>query len=229
MHSYLYPYTCSCIHTPTPTHSAMHPLSIQPCTQPMHPYTHAHTHPYTQSRSYAYIRPCTHAYTHVYAHTSTHTRAPTDSHCATGLKCMQRNNMEPVPGCNSGGVKGHDYCYDPKSMTLLNLGVSAHTLGSLHNCQGDCDSDANCMKGLLCYQRNANEAVPGCTPGGAGDKSGYDYCYVPPAKCTDIVGCAVAETCRTTTTQQCAKCKTGYKLDNGAADSCQLIGEASRR
>eukprot|EP00980_Cylindrotheca_fusiformis_P024826 scaffold12540_cov105-Cylindrotheca_fusiformis.AAC.5 len=42
-------------------------------------------------------------------------------------------------------------------------------------CQGDCDSDSDCDEGLACFQRNANEAIPGCR-GGLDDDSAHDYC-----------------------------------------------------
>lgn len=43
-------------------------------------------------------------------------------------------------------------------------------------CTGDCDNDRDCAAGLTCYQRNGRGRVPGCSPGGAGDVNGYDYC-----------------------------------------------------
>ena len=46
----------------------------------------------------------------------------------------------------------------------------------LGECQGDCDSNADCATGLTCMQRNGVEPVPGCV--GLGD-SGSDYCYDP--------------------------------------------------
>merc|ERR1712072_1515865 len=105
-----------------------------------------------------------------------------DSHCKTGLKCFQRGGKQPVPGCQSGGkgdVSGHDYCYNPKSVMLLNLGGSAHTTGKLNQCQGDCDSDSHCATGLKCFQRNGKAPVPSCKSGGSGDYQNYDYCIDP--------------------------------------------------
>ena len=50
----------------------------------------------------------------------------------------------------------------------------------LQECAGDCDVDADCEAGLICYQRNtANQAVPGCL-GGDEDPSLTDYCTYPP-------------------------------------------------
>jgi len=36
-----------------------------------------------------------------------------DSQCAAGLKCFQRDNLTPVPGCKGAGTKNWDYCYKP--------------------------------------------------------------------------------------------------------------------
>jgi len=41
-----------------------------------------------------------------------------DSNCQGDLKCFQRDDNTPVPGCNfgnAGDVKGWDYCYDPRA------------------------------------------------------------------------------------------------------------------
>jgi hypothetical protein len=46
------------------------------------------------------------------------------------------------------------------------------------NCDGDCDSDDDCLDGLKCFQRDGNEEVPGCV----GDQEafyGKDFCYNP--------------------------------------------------
>ena len=51
--------------------------------------------------------------------------------------------------------------------------VSHYPLGL---CQGDCDTDSECQTGLICYQRNSGDPVPGCT----GDlNSRTDFCIYP--------------------------------------------------
>jgi hypothetical protein len=46
-----------------------------------------------------------------------------DSQCAAGLKCFQRSNGEPIPGCKGPGhAKDWDYCYDPKTANSLLVG-----------------------------------------------------------------------------------------------------------
>jgi uncharacterized surface protein with fasciclin (FAS1) repeats len=47
-------------------------------------------------------------------------------------------------------------------------------------CEGDCDSDDDCMDDYVCFKRRKNsfKKVPGCR-GGRSDKSGTDYCVDP--------------------------------------------------
>lgn len=45
----------------------------------------------------------------------------------------------------------------------------------LGECEGDCDRDSDCARGLVCFQRTGRQAVPGCT----GDRNSYqnrDFC-----------------------------------------------------
>lgn len=53
------------------------------------------------------------------------------------------------------------------------------SLFPLQVCQGDCDNDDMCDFGLICYQRDANEPVPGCL-GGDSFSSNSDFCIVDP-------------------------------------------------
>lgn len=56
-------------------------------------------------------------------------------------------------------------------------------LGNCGLCHGDCNSDADCKDGLMCFSRGSGEMtpVPGCISGGEDDKPGMDYCYSPSA------------------------------------------------
>jgi hypothetical protein len=49
----------------------------------------------------------------------------------------------------------------------------------LQLCEGDCDNDGHCAEGLICFQRDENQAVPGCI-GGDTDIERTDYCIVDP-------------------------------------------------
>jgi len=128
-----------------------------------------------------------------------------DEDCALGLICFQRTSNEDVPGCIGGesDAEKTDYCildpfgpgYGPSSspvsapnapitrpvgdpLRIQNLGWEPPT--PLPECAGDCDVDADCEVGLICYQRNTpNEVIPGCL-GGDEDPSLTDYCTYPP-------------------------------------------------
>jgi hypothetical protein len=82
-------------------------------------------------------------------------------------------------------VSGSGCGYDQENIwtsteALMNLGGSGCTASSpCGECQGDCDSDSDCHGGLVCFQRDGLEVVPGCQAGGSGDVSGYDYCHAP--------------------------------------------------
>ncbi|KAL3927051.1 MAG: hypothetical protein SGBAC_013240, partial [Bacillariaceae sp.] len=100
-----------------------------------------------------------------------------DSDCGPGLKCFQRIQNTPVPGC-SGGLEdksNSDYCIPIEQPPV----VVIETTSPLGLCEGDCDSNDDCGNGLVCYQRSEYEHVPGCT-GGTADGSRTDYC-VPKA------------------------------------------------
>ena len=47
----------------------------------------------------------------------------------------------------------------------------------LKECQGDCDSNDECIDDLVCLQRDAGEVVPGCL--GSDETSKTDYCIHP--------------------------------------------------
>jgi hypothetical protein len=103
-----------------------------------------------------------------------------DTDCKGGLKCWQRNNKVAAHGCKSGGkgdVNTYDYCYSPSAMH--SKGVSGCTTKSkCSKCQGDCDRDTDCQKGLKCFQRNDSKLVPGCKGGTVLDVRSWDYCYL---------------------------------------------------
>jgi hypothetical protein len=117
-----------------------------------------------------------------------------DSDCAGGLKCMQRNGNQPVPGCVGSGFVGEDFCYDPNHANGYYYGTQPgyNGQGMMYGqelrftnqcddgecgiCEGDCDSDSDCANGLICYTRSGNEIVPGCIGNGY---YGTDFCAMP--------------------------------------------------
>jgi hypothetical protein len=61
---------------------------------------------------------------------------------------------------------------------ILDIVTNNPALGSLKECQGDCDNDSECQAGLKCFNRDKKQPVPGCS----GDKDSYagtDFCYKP--------------------------------------------------
>lgn len=80
-----------------------------------------------------------------------------------GINCCARrgrnSSYEHIP------VLGND-----KLMLIDDVGRSAT---DLKMCQGDCDKDSDCQKGLHCMERDAKEPVPGCD---GEPRDGWDYC-----------------------------------------------------
>lgn len=94
----------------------------------------------------------------------------TNADCDYSLVCFERDDFAPVPGCNGEGEEHFDYCVLP---SLMDHGDKA--VQSLGLCQGDCDSDADCDPGLVCFQRDDYTPVPGCNGEGV---ENYDYCVL---------------------------------------------------
>ena len=111
-----------------------------------------------------------------------------DNDCEGEFVCFQRDAGDPVPGCyvgNGDSLNNHyDYCVRPQTYVSSNQLAFKGNNGSpssafpLEQCQGDCDSDSDCADGLVCFQRDPNEEVPGCE-GGLDDSSSADYCIAP--------------------------------------------------
>jgi len=103
-----------------------------------------------------------------------------NSECEGDLVCFERIGEEEVPGC-SGTVEGSfDFCVPPihNGIPVLDwVGHSSPDGSPLKVCQGDCDTDAECGEGLVCFQRNDYDAVPGCFGSGVED---HDYCIIDP-------------------------------------------------
>jgi len=108
-----------------------------------------------------------------------------DADCSPGLKCFQRSGFTSVPGCSSGGSGDRedvDYCAgsptnsDNEEVEKVEIEDVAGDLDDdelLGKCEGDCDDDDECAENLVCFQRDADEPVPGC---GGSPQSGWDYC-----------------------------------------------------
>jgi hypothetical protein len=104
-----------------------------------------------------------------------------DIQCFGDLTCFMRTGYQPVPGCSGLGVYGKDYCYKPQvsnSLTFLANEQKHAYMYPLGKCKGQCFTDSDCIKGLKCFLRRANESVPGCIGDGVLGK-GYCYAFSP--------------------------------------------------
>ena len=102
-----------------------------------------------------------------------------------GLVCLLRDagTFLDIPGCSgvaedTAAGDSIDYCVKPRWDFLEIVGNNKvpPEAWPLQECQGDCDSDADCDGGLKCFKRDAQEPIVGCY--GKGIK-GEDYCYNP--------------------------------------------------
>ncbi|CAB9506232.1 expressed unknown protein [Seminavis robusta] len=108
-----------------------------------------------------------------------------DSDCGDNLKCFHRHAGDPLPLCNiAEGEVTHrtDYCVPigaPESLLgppLTVVGNNGDGPFPLGKCQGDCDTNAECQEGLICFQRNAGQPVPGCR---GSHNARTDFCIDP--------------------------------------------------
>ena len=98
-----------------------------------------------------------------------------DSECSPGLRCFQRTDTTSIPECSGEGRSGTDYCFDRPPNYLVNIDNDLGA-GQYGLCEGDCDTDSDCISNLRCFQRSDKTSVPGCDGTGI---SGNDYCYNP--------------------------------------------------
>jgi len=120
------------------------------------------------------------------------------SDCLDNLVCFQRDALEPVPGCIGAGLAAYDYCIMVENATTLNADADDSMVSPMEEenamplglCEGDCDVDADCLDELVCFQREADEEIPGCADG----ITGTDYCVKPTEESGDTVFVTAAPT-----------------------------------
>mmetsp|Transcript_18054 Transcript_18054/g.18282 ORF Transcript_18054/g.18282 Transcript_18054/m.18282 type:complete len:177 (-) Transcript_18054:141-671(-) len=114
----------------------------------------------------------------------------TDDNCADGLICYDQRGWvgeRGPPRCSGIPFKTWDYCFDAG---VINISEDSDQLleihadpGHIHNdfllykCQGNCDSDDNCVDGLSCYNQQwwlGGEGPPGCS---GSRYENWNYCY----------------------------------------------------
>jgi len=99
-----------------------------------------------------------------------------DYECIGSLVCYHREYdpgfPHPIPGCSGYGFKAYDYCIQPPLRNNERDPV-------LDLCEGDCDSDDECIGSLVCFHKDEHyELVPGCH--GWGVSGVRNYCIIPP-------------------------------------------------
>ena len=110
------------------------------------------------------------------------TQSPTGSPVITAYPTSSTQNPTDSPTIHPTSVPTVSPTYVPTIAPTFpalteagnnNSPASAYPLGI---CEGDCDSDADCQEGLICYQRKGFYPIPGCTGDGI---DGRDYCVIP--------------------------------------------------
>lgn len=95
---------------------------------------------------------------------------------ANNVRRLKKDNDEdmegPVLAAEAGGLPQLQIVGNDGSFSSFPLGL----------CQGECDTDEDCAEGLMCFQREPNESVPGCQDGGPGFGSRGDYCVTMPTE-----------------------------------------------
>jgi len=103
---------------------------------------------------------------------------------------------------------------------VQNFGWDATNLGL---CQGDCDSDSDCLGSLICFQNNAYDIPPGCiaSSNSSLNVTSYDYCY---GSTTDAPTDAptAATTTTTTGTETPVSSTTTTAIDSTTTTSTEL-------
>ena len=100
-----------------------------------------------------------------------------DDECQDGLYCYSRSfGTDGMPDSCTGSVSDFDFCFDRPAGYLWGMGNNGSPVDRypLNSCEGDCDDDSECAAGLKCFQRVADEPVPGCHGKGS---TGSDYCF----------------------------------------------------
>jgi len=108
--------------------------------------------------------------------------------------CIIRDQNDEIKYQKTQRLSGHSPPNNPwrdgSVYPLLNYGGSMEKMptgqSKLGECEGDCDSDANCGwpdSGLKCYERSkSSDTVPGCQISDGTNKEDigtHDYCYYP--------------------------------------------------
>ena len=120
--------------------------------------------------------------------------------------------------CSSASFGSHEQL-EPIELSGGDDGAATN----LQACRGECDADAQCATGLVCFQRSYGEAIPGCH--GEGESPNWDYCYDPHPTVPDD-GVAAMCQCRRPASISYSVCDltdpTGRVEDANAASGCEI-------
>jgi len=80
----------------------------------------------------------------------------------------------------SSTIRGQQHQRGLEETSLVTVGNNGNPKNAfpLGRCQGDCDKDKDCSGNLVCFRRDGQEEVPGCTNQG---EAGDDYCTDRPS------------------------------------------------
>jgi len=126
-----------------------------------------------------------------------------DSECADGLVCGTNNCGAGFPNSD------YDCCVKPGSLQCIAGSTKADCCSVKGQCgegEGDCDSDSECVNGLVCGTDNCGAGFP---------SSDYDCC-VKPGSLECLAGSATANCC--TVKGQCAEGEGDCDSDSECAD-----------
>ena len=95
--------------------------------------------------------------------------------------------MVPTARPTTGAPTAMPVSAQPTATTSMARLIGNPPPGPLGVCEGDCDSDSDCVDGLICHQRDRGDTAPGCSFGNGNDFMGTmdmeddtDLCIVPP-------------------------------------------------
>ncbi len=95
-----------------------------------------------------------------------------DAECAGSLVCKQQSGTDIcVSAGGGGGTQPPPSAGCTKAPKYVSNGGTGYGA-----CEGDCDRDSDCAGGLVCFQANTGDRIPGCL---GTSKSNTDVCVHP--------------------------------------------------
>ena len=79
--------------------------------------------------------------------------------------CYNGEKGETIPGCENGTATHVNFCV--KKSHFKGIAREVSRADNLNECEGKCTGDASCANGLVCYNGEEGETIPGCEKGAA--------------------------------------------------------------